>query len=215
MYPKQNDLGSNSTNSNSSINNDEILVNDKHKSICFFSYNTRGFGEDKQDVCKILTIKNKNYIPILCNQENFLLHGNRRKVEQCLPESKVYFKKAIKDSLHSGRAKNGMFIAIPKFMEQNTKNVSPDHWRIQAITLNFPNNKILVINSYFPTDPRLKEFDTDDLFSTLTAIKDILDSVTFDKVIWMGDINADFARDSQFTKYVHEFISDNSLQRSW
>ena len=31
----------------------------------------------------------------------------------------------------------------------------------------------------------------------------------------MGDINADFARDSQFTKYIHEFISDNSLQRSW
>ena len=186
-----------------------------YKSICFFSYNSRGFGEANQEVCKTLMVENDYYIPILCNQENFILHGNRRKVAQCLPGSKIYFKKAVKDSLHRGRAKNGMFIAIPKFMEQNTKNVSPDHWRLQALTLNMSNNKILVINSYFPTDPKIKDFDTDDLFSTLSAIQGILNDNSFDSVIWMGDINTDFSRNSQFTRYIQDFIDETSLQKSW
>ena len=44
--------------------------------ICIFSYNSRGFGNEKQDICKILMTKTEEYYPILCNQENFLLQGN-------------------------------------------------------------------------------------------------------------------------------------------
>ena len=66
------------------------------KSICIFSYNSRGFTEDKQDICKLLMTNTDNYYLILCNQENFLLKGNNYKVSQCLTDSRIIFKKAVK-----------------------------------------------------------------------------------------------------------------------
>ena len=67
-------------------------------SICIYSYNSRRFSEDKQDVCKILFVDTEKYYPILCNQENFLLKGYNYKIKQCLPNARVIFKEAFKDS---------------------------------------------------------------------------------------------------------------------
>ena len=67
-------------------------------SICIYPYNSRGFSEDKQNVCKILFVDTERYYPILCNQGNFLLKGNNYKIKQCLPNARVIFKEAIKDS---------------------------------------------------------------------------------------------------------------------
>ena len=103
-------------------------------SICIYSYNSRGFTEDKQDVCKILFVETEKYYPILCNQENFLMKGNNYKVTKCLPNDWVIFKEAIKDSFE-GRPKNGMFLAIPLEIKELVHNVSPTHWRAQAIIL--------------------------------------------------------------------------------
>lgn len=191
-------------------NNNSITRN----SICIFSYNTRGFSEDKQDVCRSLMIKTESYFPILCNQENFLLRNNKFKIKQCLPDAHIIFKTAVKDSLE-GRPKNGMFIAIPEEIKEYVDNVSPSHWRVQAIVITTHNNKILLINSYFPTDPKTIEFDTGDLLSTLSAIDNILDDNEFDSVIWTGDINADFIRNTRFTNIVDNFIAERSLLKSW
>ena len=84
----------------------------QNKNVCVFSYNSRGFSIDKQQLCKTLMLNSETYFPILCNQENFLLYGNRFKVKQCLPHARIIFKKAVKE-LNEGRPKNGMFIAIP------------------------------------------------------------------------------------------------------
>jgi len=102
----------------------------------------------------------KEYYPIVCNQENFLLKGNSYKVSQCLPNARVIFKQAIKESL-DGRPKNGMFVAIPIEIKELARDVSPHHWRVQAIVLSMARN-ILIINSYFPTDHKVKDFDTTD-----------------------------------------------------
>ena len=55
--------------------------------------------------------KSDKYYTILCNQDFFLLKGNNYNVKQCLPDARIIFKKAEKDSI-DGRPKNGMFIAI-------------------------------------------------------------------------------------------------------
>ena len=136
---------------------------------------SRGFSEDKQDVCKILFVDTEKYYPILCNQENFLLKGNNYKIKQCLPNARVIFKEAIKDSFE-GRPKNRMFVAIPLEIKELVIDVSPTHWRVQAIILSTPSNKVLIINSYFPTDSRGNEFDTTDLFSTLSAINSAVEN---------------------------------------
>ena len=63
-----------------------------------------------------------------------------------------------------------MFVAIPGEIKDCVEDVSPNHWRIQAVIIKTSNSKILLINSYFPTDPKVNEFDTEELLSTLTAI---------------------------------------------
>ena len=183
-------------------------------SICIFSYNSRGFSEDKQDTCKLLMLNSTNHYPILCNQENFLLQGNRLKIKQCLPNARIFYKKAIKDSLE-GRPKNGMFIAVPDEIKEHATDVSPKHWRVQAIILKTYNNRILIINSYFPTDPRTVDFDTTELQTTLSAINDVILTNDFDNIVWAGDINADFVRQTKFTSLIENFISENTLVKSW
>ena len=183
-------------------------------SICIYSYNSRGFSEDKQDVCRMLMIRNENHYPILCNQENFLLKGNSFRVKQCLPNTKIIFKKAEKDSLE-GRPKNGMFIAIPEEIGQHVTKIETNHWRVQAITISTTKNKILLINSYFPTDPRSEDFDTTDLFSTLTTIASVIEDNEHDSTVWGGDINADFMRGTFFTNAINDFLNERSLQRAW
>ena len=183
-------------------------------SICILSYNSRGFTEEKQDICKLLFVKNEKYYPVLCNQENFLLKANCYKVSQCIPNARILFKEAIKYSF-DGRPKNGMFIAIPVEIKGLIRDVSPPHWRVQAAVLSTASNKILIINSYFPTDPKLKDFDTTDLHSTLAAIEGVLSDNEYDSVIWGGDINADFIRNTTFTTTVERFIDDNSFEKSW
>ena len=76
----------------------------------------------------------------------------------------LYLKRRLKTL--EGRPKNGMFVAIPLEIKELVIDVSPTHWRIQAIILSTPSNKVLIINSYFLTDSRGNEFDTTDLFST-------------------------------------------------
>ena len=116
-------------------------------SICIFSYNSRGFSEDKQNICNLIMLNSNNHYPILCNQENFLLEGNRYKIKQCLPNARIFYKKAIKNSLE-GRPMNGMFIAVANDITENVLNVSPNHWRVQAIALKANNNRILIINIF-------------------------------------------------------------------
>ena len=92
--------------------------------ICIYSYNSRGFHEGNQTVCNDLIYIKGNKIPILCNQENFLLKANKYKIEQCLPNFHVNFKPATKEGLN-GRPKDGMFIAIPSRIKARSSDVSP------------------------------------------------------------------------------------------
>ena len=50
------------------------------------SYNSRGFGVLKQNFCRYLSSRQVvgNKIPILCNQEHFILRGNSYKLKQAL-----------------------------------------------------------------------------------------------------------------------------------
>ena len=194
------------------------MANDKYTkrkdAVCIFSYNSRGFSEEKQDICKLLFAKTEKYYPIVCNQENFILKGNNFKVGQCLSEAHVIFKAAVKDSLQ-GRPKNGMFIAIPREIKEMVLDVSPPHWRVQAVVLSTTNNKILIINTYFPTDPRIEDFDNTELLSTLAAIESVMKENDHDNILWGGDINADFVRNNAFTSAINRYVKEKCLAKSW
>ena len=185
------------------------------KSLCIYSYNSRGFAQDKQDLCKLLMSTSGNTYPILCNQENFLLRSNGYKIKQCLPGAHVMFKPAIKDTHDKGRPKNGMFVAVPAVMKEYVEDVSPNHWRVQAILVRTSDSAIMIINTYFPTDPKVPDYDSSELMTTLAAIQELLTRKDFNSVVWTGDINADFSRKTEFTKCIESFIDDNNFKCAW
>ena len=94
-------------------------------------------------------------------------------------------------------------------------DVSPGHWRVQAAMLKFSTRNILLINSYFPTDPQSPNSDYSDLLETIAVIKRIMDINEYDHVIWTGDINSDFARNTFHTEAVDQALQDLGLQKSW
>ena len=91
---------------------------------------------DKQNVCKLLAIRDEKTIPIICVQEHFLLRSNSYKVKQCLPDNHLYFKSAVMDS-DLGRPKNGMFIAVPSEIKENVKARGGGVWpkKIDSVCL--------------------------------------------------------------------------------
>ena len=156
------------------------------------------------------------FLPILCNQENFLYKASSYKVQQALPDAFIFFKPAYKES-HStgGRPQNGMFIAIPHCLKDVTTNISPQHWRIQAIRLQLESSSLVIINSYFPNDPSTANFDDASLNEVLEEIRAILSSQNCDYFLLLGDINADFTRRTGHVKAVSEFIESFNLKASW
>ena len=55
--------------------------------MCLISYNSRGFSQHKEDICRFLVspFVNGNKLSILCNQENFVLKANSYKIRKALP----------------------------------------------------------------------------------------------------------------------------------
>ena len=181
--------------------------------VCIFSYNSRGFNDCKKDFVKSL-INIAGCQAIICNQENFILKKNAYVIEQTLPDHTIFFKDAIKNGLE-GRPKNGMFIAFPKCLKTDKiKDVSPESFRIQSIVVTIGAYRLLVVNTYFPTDPG-SDFDENELLTIFSDVESVLANNEFDNIILAGDLNTDFRRNTKFVKLVDEFVSNVDGSKSW
>ena len=143
------------------------------------------------------------------------MRENSYKLTQALPGFQLVINPAVKNGHDKGRPKNGMFIAIPESIKSCVTDVSPNSWRIQAVTILFGNRKVLLINSYFPTDPRRPDADEAELLEVLGHIQNVIRSNAFDSLLWAGDINADFARNSSHSNLVNDWVLDLGLSKSW
>ena len=121
--------------------------------------------------------------PVLCNQENFVLRGNGYQIKNCLPDAHVIIKEAVKSTHDEGRPRNGMFIAVPVELKEFVTDVSPNHWRVQAILLHTVDNIIMIINTYFPTDSKVSDFDASELMTILSIIQDLLKKHEFNTIV--------------------------------
>ena len=186
------------------------------KKLCFYSYNSRGFSDEKQRFCFNLFNLTGDFLPILCNQENFLYKSSAYKVQQALPGAFIFFKPAHKDCpLSGGRPQNGMFIAIPQCLKSVSTNISPLHWRLQAIKIQLETASLVIINSYFPNDPHTANFDDAELNIVLEEIRALIHGHDFDYFLLLGDLNTDFSRRSGHVKTVREFIEEYDLVAAW
>jgi len=90
------------------VNNNQVTSDN----VRILSYNSRGFDIDKRKFCVELLSMCKDAIPILCNQENFVLKGNGHFIRNELDNYQVFIKPATKKCI-DGRPINAMFIAVP------------------------------------------------------------------------------------------------------
>ena len=189
----------------------------KYSGLCVYSYNSRGFGKNKQEFCEYLVSESVagNKIPILCNQENFILKGNSYKISQSIPGFHFIINPAVKETQDKGRAKNGMFIAFPESIKNRVQDVSPGNWRIQAAIIKCSTSNILIINSYFPVDKMTVKVDGTELSEIIQFIKQIIENNEFSNLLLLGDINCDFIRRTGHTKDVSSFVEECSLVKSW
>ena len=108
-----------------------------------------------------------------------------------------------------------MFVCVPDSVRNSVKDVSPGHWRVQAVIISTTHSDTLLINSYFPFDERTEEHENEELTETVAVIQNIINNNNCDSIIWTGDINADFSRNNLQCRTVQEMVVGNNLTSVW
>ena len=109
-----------------------------------------------------------------------------------------------------------MAIALPGSFKNKVVDVSPQFWRVQVVLVSCQTSKLLLINSYFPNDDlHANGADIGELLETLEAIRKVIVENSFDSLLWMGDLNAEFLRNSQHCAQIKSFANELGLIFSW
>ena len=189
-----------------------------NQEVCVISYNSRGFNRMHQDFIKTLVSDQVvgDKLPIICNQEHFILRGNFYKIPEAVSGFHFFFNPAVKANLDRGRPKGGMFIAIPDAIKSCVSDVSPGHWRVQAVVISSPSSKTLLLNTYLPCDSgRMAGDNVEEALEVIQVIRRIIDENKTDSIIWCGDINTDFRRNTGQVEVVSDLIEELQLQKIW
>ena len=180
------------------------------------SYNSRGFGLEKQYfIKKVVNLICADKLTILCNQENFLFRNNVYKIQKKIPSYQLFIKQALSNGHDRGRAKNGMFVAVPDCLKSQVEDISPDFYRIQVPEIKLKTSNFLLVNSYFPCDPQTQVMEDPELLKLLDIIKYSIERAGCEALLWAGDINADFLRETDHTDRVQETVDELNLFIAW
>ena len=157
-----------------------------------FFYKSRGCTECKLDYINDILLLSQNII--FCIQEHFLLRNNIYKLSNAVNNFSVLAKPAYKNFniQNQGRPMGGLCIVIPKVWRKYVTIVNTCSWRIQAILIKLNNITFLIVNSYFPTDPKTLNADNYELEAVLSEISGLINTNTFDQCYIVGDLNANF-----------------------
>ena len=134
----QNTLHTSNTLQNNTLQNNTLQNNTVHlKEVCLISWNSRGSSNQKLHFTNQLVSPQVvgDKIPIICNQENFILKANIYRLKRAIPGFQFYINPAVKNVQDVGRPMNGMFICVPDIIKNSVQDVSPGHWRIQAVII--------------------------------------------------------------------------------
>ena len=121
------------------------------------------------------------------------------------------------DTIHAGRPSCGLALFYSKHLTKYCTHLEvPNSHRVHALKVKLTSGIFVFINTYFPTDPRVQNFDELQLHNTLEDINYIFDSCGPNAhYTLMGDINADFGRNTRFVQVVANFINEKNLVHIW
>ena len=144
----------------------------------------------------------------MCLQEHFLLDNKDRmfnntdKLRQAFDNvCDMFIVPAVKDKtqISRGRAKGGLAILWKKHLTKYVTKVPTCNPRIQAVLFTVSSSPILLINTYFPCDPRMDCIDIDELINSLSDIENIIRNTGPINILLAGDLNCQFDRRTMFT----------------
>ena len=176
------------------------------------SFNSSGFNDEKASFISLLL--NSMNVQILFWQEHFLLKNNLYKIDGKFHNFDSFCLPAIRSEKNEfrGRPSGGLGIFWNKSLGDVKIIKHPDSNRVQAIEIY---KKYVFINVYFPTDPRVDNFDDFELLKCLGDINWYYENLPDKKFIIGGDLNSDFSRNSRFVNIVRGFLADRSLFTVW
>ena len=77
-------------------------------------------------------------------------------------------------------------MVIPKKLRKVSTILECESWRLQPVLFQLGKKQILIINSYFPTDPKTLNNDNRDLVTTLAILINIIEATTFHSLYLAG-----------------------------
>jgi hypothetical protein len=90
----------------------------------------------------------------------------------------------------TGRAKGGLaLLSLRSLQGVRSERVATTGWRIQAQILHLRDWRLLWVNVYFPTDPRIVSFDEAKLLLVQALLQAVLDRGGYDGCLCGGDWN--------------------------
>ena len=116
----------------------------------------------------------------------------------------------------TGRAKGGLAQIRDKSLDGvKSQRVQVDSWRLQAQILHFGDWRLLWVNVYFPTDPKVLNFNEAELLVVQGELEAILNQGGYDGCICGGDFNYDSRRKSGFARSMADFFERVGLVSVW
>ena len=116
---------------------------------------------------------------------------------------------AVKDNsqVTKGRGKGGLATLWKKSLTKYVSKVSCSNFRLQVTKFSFSSGPLLVINGYFPCDPRQDNFDDTEILSLLAEIASITRRAECPNVFLAADLNCHFNRNTRFTRVVLDSLT--------
>jgi hypothetical protein len=114
-----------------------------------------------------------------------------------------------------GRGKGGLVTMWKKSLTKYVSKVKCNNFRLQATKFSFPNCPILIINGYFPCDPRTANFNDSELVTVLADLKAVIRESHCQDIFLAADLNCHFQRQSRFSEMVRESFIEMGLTVVW
>ena len=188
--------------------------------MCISSYNSTGFSLQRQ---KFISDELLLFSDVLCVQEHFLLAGNKKnnntdKLLKVFGDNyDMYIEPALKPNsvVNQGRGKGGLVTMWRKYLTKYVTKIATNNYRLLATKFSFPCGPLLLLNTYFMTDPRSAVFDDTELQSLLADIRVAVNQSQCNNILLAGDLNTDFTRNTKFVQIVRDFIEETGLVVFW
>ena len=99
---------------------------------------------------------------------------------------------AVKDAsqVSKGRGKGGLATMWDKAFTKYASQIKCSSFRLQATRFNFPSGSLLILNTYFPCDPRVNNFNEEELLSLLAEMKNVMYKQACMYNMVVGDLNS-------------------------